>query len=344
MKVRTKTSHFTKLRKGLLILFMIALSLLAIFALGGCSTATETADSPETEAAPKGIPAERIPGIPAERISDDLSATDSSSIKPKSSHEAASTGGTLLVRFLDVGQGDAALISCDGHHMLIDGGSPSASSQLYSTLSRLGINELEVVIATHPDADHCGGLAGALNYAKCKTFYCTVSSYDTRAFNNILDHLTVPIVIPSYGDSFRLGDAEITFVNPMSAEEPRDNNGSLACVLAYGQTKFLFTGDAETESEAAMINGRYDLAVDVLKVGHHGSSTSSSPTFLDTVSPSYAVISVGDNNYGHPDSVTLDKLTKRGIQILRTDELGTITFRSDGDNVQFESTAGYVQE
>lgn len=341
MKARTKTSHFTGLRKALLVLFMIALFLVAILALGGCSTAAETADDAEAEAASTSIPAERIPGIPAERISNDLSA-DSPSVEPESPNKATPTDGTLLVRFLDVGQGDAALISCDGYHMLIDGGAPSASSQLYSILSRLGINELEAIIATHPDADHCGGLAGALNYAKCANFYCTVSSYDTRAFDNILDNLTDPIVIPSYGDSFKLGGAEITFINPMSAEKPRDNNGSLACVLAYGQTRFLFTGDAETESEAAMINGRYDLAADVLKIGHHGSSTSSSPAFLDAVAPSYAIISVGDNNYGHPDSGTLDKLSKRGIQTLRTDELGTIVFSSNGNEITFEESTALV--
>lgn len=335
-------SAFQKISSILLSAVMICAIALT---LSGCANSGDKADYPQepslTQSSEEidGIPAERIPGIPAEPISENLNESDEVDIRP-----AASLSEDAIIRFLDVGQGDSILITCNDQHLLIDGGAPSASSKVYSILQRLGINKLDVVIATHPDADHVGGLAGALNYAECDRFYCTVTEYDTRAFNNILSHLKTPITIPSYGDSFNLGNATVTFINPLSSTKASDNDGSLACILTYGSTKFLFTGDAEETAELAMQRGDYDITADVLKVGHHGSSTSSSPRFLNTVQPKYAIISVGNNSYGHPTDATLQKLAERGIEILRTDELGTITFITNGKDIFVESTTGFVEK
>ncbi len=244
--------------------------------------------------------------------------------------DAAGSADELLVRFLDVGQGDSALITLGEHSMLIDGGPSSASSELFSILTRLGITHLDCIIATHPDADHCGGLAGALNAVSCGTFYCSVTEHDTKTFNNIIKYLgDVPVTVPKAGDSFALGGATVEFVGPVRPSGDT-NNGSLVCELTYGDTSFLFTGDAEVESEAAMLASGVDLSADVLKVGHHGSGSSTSQLFLDAVSPDYAVISVGKNSYGHPTDEVLSRLQSANSTILRTDELGDITFASNG--------------
>ena len=258
------------------------------------------------------------------------------------------TGGDpadeLVVRFLDVGQGDSALVTFGEQSLLIDGGPAKASQKLYAVLEDLGITHLDHVIATHPDEDHCGGLAGALQLATCGTFYCSVTEHDTKTFGNVVQRLGgTPITVPVAGDSFALGPAMVQFVGPVTPTDDT-NNGSLVCKLTYGTTSFLFTGDAEASSETQMTDSGADLRADVLKVGHHGSNTSSSTRFLNAVAPEYAVISVGkDNNYGHPTNEALLRLQAAGAQILRTDELGTITFQSDGEQLSVTASTGKVE-
>ncbi len=250
--------------------------------------------------------------------------------------------GPLRVRFLDVGQGDAALISCNGKHMLIDGGPAKASSKLYSILRDLGITHLDYIVASHPDADHCGGLAGALNYATCDWFFCSVTQHDTKTFNNVVSYLgDVPITVPSQGATYDLGGATLQFISAPGVAGDT-NNGSLVCTLRFGEVTFLFTGDAEREAEDRLIGAPYLLDADILKVGHHGSSSSSSALFLEKVSPDYAVISVGENSYGHPTDATLDRLEAVGAQVLRTDDLGTITIETDGQAIQVSSSTDAV--
>lgn len=252
--------------------------------------------------------------------------------------------GELVVRFLDVGQGDSALVTFGEQSLLIDGGPAKASQKLYAVLEDLGITNLDYVIATHPDEDHCGGLAGALQFATCGTFYCSVTEHDTDAFGNVVQRLGgTPITVPAAGDSFALGPATVQFVGPVTPTDDA-NNGSLVCKLTYGTTSFLFTGDAEASSETQMTDSGADLRADVLKVGHHGSNTSSSTRFLNAVAPEYAVISVGkDNSYGHPTNEALLRLQAAGAQILRTDELGTITFQSDGEQLSVTASTGKVE-
>jgi competence protein ComEC len=230
--------------------------------------------------------------------------------------------------------------------MLIDGGKSSQSSRVYSILRDLGITYLDYVVASHPDADHIGATSGALQYALIGTFYCSTATSDTKTFASLVKRVTAlgkTVQIPSSGDTFMLGGAVCTFVNP-SQDLGSDNNNSLVLRLDYGQTSFLFTGDAESEEESAMMRSGANLDVDVLKVAHHGSSSSSSTAFLKAISPVYAVISVGENSYGHPTSKTLNALAAAGAQTLRTDELGTITFYSDGSNLTYTSTTGNVSD
>lgn len=261
--------------------------------------------------------------------------------EPTLSSELTATGSCepFEIYFLDVGQGDSALIICDGKAMLIDGGASGQSSKIYSFLKSHGINHLNYIVASHADADHVGGLAGALNYAKADTALCTVTEHETKSFYNFVKYLNkqgVGITVPDAGDTFSLGSASFTVIGPKRGETYSDNT-SLIIRLVYGETSFLFTGDAEYQDEQVAMKSGFPLESTVLKVGHHGSSSSSSYNFIDCVNPRYAVISVGgDNTYGHPTSRTLGQFEAGGIAVLRTDMQGDIHCTSDGTTVKFD--------
>ena len=201
--------------------------------------------------------------------------------------------GTLTVTWLDVGQGDAAVIQCDGQSMLIDGGKPEKSSYIYAWLQQHGLSYLDVIVATHVDADHIGGLSGALNYASVGTAYCPVTTGTTETFQSFVKYLAQrgkQITVPTAGETFALGGAQVQILGPLhSAEDSNDN--SIVLKVSFGATSFLFTGDAERAEEQDLLNAGVNLQSTVLKVGHHGSDTSTSYPFLRAVAPQYAVIS-----------------------------------------------------
>lgn len=244
------------------------------------------------------------------------------------------------VHFIDVGQGDSSLIICDGEAMLIDGGEASESSKIYAYLKSHGIEHLEYIVATHAHSDHIGGLSGALNYATVSTALCPVTEYDSKTFNSFVKYLGnqgVSITVPSAGDIFKLGSSTVTVLGPVKEyDEPNDT--SIVLRVDYGNTSFLFTGDAERTAEADIIDSGANLSVTVLKVGHHGSDTSTSYPFLREVMPEYAVIQVGkDNSYGHPTEDTLSKLRDADVKVYRNDLQGTIVCSSDGETVSFST-------
>ena len=243
------------------------------------------------------------------------------------------------IDFIDVGQGDATLVRCDGHYMLVDGGKAKASALIYSYLKNNGIKHLDYMVATHPDADHIGGLAGALNYATVDTAYCPVTSYDTKTFASLTKYLAKQnksLTVPSAGDVFELGSAEVTVVGPISVSTDDTNNSSIVLRIVYGKTSFLLTGDAEQDEEREIIDSGAQIESTVLKVGHHGSGSSTSYYFLREVAPEYAVMSVGaDNSYGHPTEQTLSRLRDADVKTYRTDMQGDIICTSDGRTVKF---------
>lgn len=246
---------------------------------------------------------------------------------------------TFDIYFLDVGQGDAACVICDGEAMLIDGGNRTKSSLIYSFLQAHSISHLAYIVATHPDADHVGGLAGALNYASVGKAFCTVMDYDTEPFQNFVRYLeqrNCGITIPKPGEKFYLGCALVTILYP----EPgiaRTDNTSIALRIEYGDTSFFFTGDCETEDEESILSSGLNLQSTVLKVAHHGSKHSTSSNLLNAVQPTYAVISVGgDNTYGHPTEEVLSNLKSYGAILYRTDINGDIHCTSDGSTVSFD--------
>jgi competence protein ComEC len=248
---------------------------------------------------------------------------------------------TLQVRFLDVGQADSELIQCDGKSMLIDAGTNATATSLVATLKGLGITRFDVVVGTHPHEDHIGGLDNVISSFDIGIVYMPEVSADTDTFRDVLTAIKnkgLSITTPVPGTGFDLGKAHFTIFAPNSASYDDLNNYSIVLRMDYGNTSFLFTGDAQALSEQEMLTKGFNLKVDVLKVGHHGSSTSTLPAFLKAVSPRYAVIEVGKgNDYGHPAQVTLDDLRSAGVTVYRTDLNGTVTITSDGVSLNMRS-------
>ncbi len=276
-----------------------------------------------------------------EQSTDALSSTTAAPDIVNSSETDVSfseTNSTFTVHFIDVGQADAALILCDGASMLIDGGNAADSNLIYTYLKKWDITYLDVVVNTHPHEDHVGGLAGALHYADVGIAYAPVTTYDSKAFCNFtkaLEQKNLSLTVPTVGDTFSLGSAVVTVLGPITMTE-EVNNTSIVLHITYGETSFLFMGDAEVAEEEELLAAKSLSPVTVLKVGHHGASTSTSEAFLKSVSPMYAVISVGKGNtYGHPTQQTLTRLGDAGIQVFRTDLQGDILCESDGKTVTF---------
>lgn len=242
------------------------------------------------------------------------------------------------IHFIDVGQADAALVLCDGKAMLIDGGNVADSSLIYTYLKKHNITHLDYVIGTHAHEDHIGGLAGALNYATVGVAYCPTTSYSTDAFSNFvkaLDKRGVTITVPTAGTSFNLGSA-VCKILAVNTDRSDPNNTSIVLRIEYGSTSFLFAADAERVVEQAILNSNMEISSTVLKVGHHGSDTSTSYVWLREIMPQYAVISVGKgNSYGHPTEEVLSRLRDAEVKTYRTDMQGDIICISDGTTVTF---------
>ncbi len=241
------------------------------------------------------------------------------------------------VHFIDVGQADAALILCDGKSMMIDGGNAEDSNLIYSYLKKNEISHLDYVIGTHAHEDHIGGLSGALNYATAGKVFCPTDNYDSNAFNNFKKYVEgrgTSIVIPDSSESFDLGSAKVNIIACNSDNDT--NETSIVLKITYENTSFLFTGDAERITEQKILDSGYDISSTVLKVGHHGSESSTTYPFLREIMPEYAVISVGtDNSYGHPTEQVLSRLRDAGVKLFRTDLQGDIICKSDGETVTF---------
>jgi len=252
---------------------------------------------------------------------------------------AEKTNDNLKVHFLDVGQGDSILVQFpDGENMLVDAGPPENGQYVVSYLEKKGIRKIDYLVATHPHLDHIGGLENVLETFEIGSFYMPKVTANTKAFEDALLSIEgkgLKIKTAKTGVVvLKQGNLEASFIAPADTGYDDLNNYSAIMRIQYGNTAFLLTGDAGTVSETQMIASGANLKADVLKVGHHGSSHSSSIRFLAAVSPRYAVISVGaGNDYGHPSEKTITKLRKAGIKVLRTDQLGTIIFFSDGRTV-----------
>lgn len=243
----------------------------------------------------------------------------------------------LRVHFLDVGNADAILVEFDGSFALIDAGGGPTADFVVGYLERHGVKELRYVVATHPHADHIGGMSAVLDRFDVGTLLMPDATHTTRTFErflNAIERNDVSVVVPGVGDVFYLGYAHMMVLSP-AREYVELNDMSIVIRLEYGQTSFLLTGDTTRIAEEDMVSAGLPLRSDVLKVAHHGSHTSSSYLFLREVMPKYAVITVGaDNQYGHPHNVVMSRLSDlsrtHGTQVFRSDLHGTIVFASNG--------------
>lgn len=241
------------------------------------------------------------------------------------------------VHFIDVGQADSALIECDGETMMIDGGNVADSNVVAAYLKKEDVTELNYVVCSHAHEDHVGGLSGALSVTKADNIYAPKTETNTKAYKNFkkkAEEQNVEIKHPNIGDEIQLGSSTVEFLGPVDENGKDLNSTSIVLKITYGNTSFLFTGDAESDEEEEILNSGADLKSTVLKVGHHGSRTSTSYPFLREVMPQYAVISVEKgNSYGHPNEETLSKLSDAGVEVYRTDESGDIVMTSDGNSI-----------
>ena len=245
----------------------------------------------------------------------------------------------LKVYFIDVGQADSALISQNNEYMLIDAGNNEDGPKLVSYFKSLGITKFKIVIATHAHEDHIGGMDDIINNFTIENFYMPDKITTTKTFEDVLDALEknkVAFKTPTVNDELSFQDSTIDILS-INSNADNLNDTSIVLKLKYKTTSFLFMGDASSSVEKNILDK--DIRSDVLKVGHHGSRYSTSLSFLEKVSPNYAVISSGKNNsYNHPHSEALDRLNKENVKIYRTDELGTIIVESNGTIITFTNT------
>jgi competence protein ComEC len=250
--------------------------------------------------------------------------------------------GQLEVHYIDVGQGDSIFLACGGKYMLIDAGNNDGDDRVVHYLQNLGIDELDLVVATHGDSDHIAEMDDVLNVIPAIDVWYPNYGHGTKTEERFLtaaNNCGANLYRPELGSSYSLGEATVTVLGPVKDYDSA-NDMSLVLLVQFGDNRFLFTGDMENidgaENDLVAYWGDDALKADVLKVGHHGSSTSTSYHFLRAVSPAYAVISVGEGNeYGHPKQEILNILGQAEVETYRTDEMGSIVATSDGEVITF---------
>lgn len=245
-----------------------------------------------------------------------------------------------LVHFIDVGQGDSILVESNGDYMLVDAGEEDKGDDVVKYIRSLGIEELNYVVATHPHSDHIGGMDDVIKSLKVENIIMPNMTATTKCFENMLDAVeenNVNVIIGEAGYDFNMGDFNCSIVGPVTIGDDANNN-SVVMKLAYKEDSILLTGDCSKEEERDIIESNADISADLLKAGHHGSSTSDSEEFVGRVSPEIAVISCGkDNEYGHPHKETLDTFSEYGVEVHRTDEEGTIIAECSGSGIKLTS-------
>lgn len=245
------------------------------------------------------------------------------------------------VHYIDVGQGDCSLIICDGMSLLIDAGENGHETDIINYLRLLGIKKLDYIIATHQHSDHIGGLPevmeefGADNIIMPRLTKAQTPTNSTyKAFLKAVQASDAKVIASKVGASYSLGSATFDILGPVTNDAEDINSMSVVTKVTYGENTFMFTGDAESDEEKEVVETGADLDCDVLKVGHHGSYTSSCKEFLNAVTPEICVISCGTgNDYGHPHDKAVNRIKKHTDEIYRTDICGSIVFESDGKNL-----------
>lgn len=276
--------------------------------------------------------AEEVAVDDLESVKEDIETTNLDVDEEKETVTSSDLTDTLKVHFIDVGQGDSILIDLDSEEVLIDGGGKSPGVTDY--IRKYIDGPLEVMVATHPHADHIGGLTGVLKDFQVEEIWLNGDTSTSKTYQDFMAAVNAEgaeVDQAKIGGTISTERLNFSILNPPDTLFSDVNNNSIVLRLDYGDTVFLFPGDAEKEAEASMLSAGENLWAQILKAGHHGSKTASSIEFLRKVKPDIAIISCGTGNrYGHPHDITLNNLSSLGITIYRTDESGNIIVESDG--------------
>lgn len=308
--------------------------LVLLLAISGCSSNTVSTISPAKGEASKQVQ------TPEQQAITPVKDASPTTVLP---------GQKLRVSYIDVGQADSILIQIpNGKNVLIDAGNNGDANTITSYLKKQGVSKLDIVIATHPHEDHIGSMDTVINTFGIGQVIMPKKDSTTQTYKDLIAAIQnkgLKITEAKAGLKLDLGaEVNALLLAPNSTSYEDVNNYSAVLKLSYGTNTFLFDGDAQEQSENEVVNAGFNLKADVLKVGHHGSHTSSSTAFLAKVQPKYAVISVGKgNSYGHPAQTTIDKLANIGAKIYRTDQSGTIVVESDGTNIIINAIESEVQ-
>jgi len=274
----------------------------------------------------------------------ELNLVKTQAVKPTEATITSPVNGQLKIHFIDVGQADSILIQQGNASMLIDAGNNPDSSLVKNYISQQGITKLDYVVGTHPHEDHIGGLDYVINSFEIGKIYMPKATSSTKTFQDVVNAIKakgMKATVPTVGETFKIGAAKATILAPNSSSYEDINNTSIVIKLTYGNNTFMLDGDAEDVSENEMLSKDLNVKADLWKLGHHGSSSSTTQNMLDKVDPKYAIISVGKaNTYGHPTQSTMSKLKAKNISVYRTDENGTIVVTSDGKNITFNTKPG----
>lgn len=311
---------------------IIILGLMFIFSLTGCSSTAQ--DNPSSTS-----PKQTETNQPATNDTTPQNV-NTSAVSP----DIPTVTGELKVHFIDVGQADCILVQQGNANMLIDAGNNEDNQTIKSYLDSQGVTALDIVIGTHAHEDHIGSMDTVINSFPVGKVIFPKQTTTTKTFKDFVmavKNKGLILTEPSVGSTFNLGEATVTILAPNGTGYEDANDYSIVVKVTYGNTSFLLTGDAEAASESQMGSNGSDLSATVLKVGHHGSRTSTGDSFLDKVNPKFTVISVGKgNSYGHPTKEVMNRLQARGIPAYRTDENGTIVATSNGNDVTFNTDPG----
>jgi beta-lactamase superfamily II metal-dependent hydrolase len=311
-------------RKHLIFTIFAIFAIITIFSTCGCVDQEQPV--PIATPDPTPIPTPEPTELPTQITQTPSPTTEPTPVQPGGSH--------LETHFIDVGQGDALLIQYNGKTMVVDAGDLGLGSTVVSYLRQQGVSRLEYVVATHPHADHIGGMTDVLNAFPVGRFIDSGNPHTTRTYENMLiaiDEKNIPFSVAERGQTIDLDPAlSIEILNPGPQLTGDLNEDSVVLKIEYKQIAFLLVGDAGISTENIMMQ-HHDLDSEILKVGHHGSRYSSGQSFLSAVSPEVSVIMVGEGNrYGHPADEVLDRLQAVGTQVYRTDHHGTVVISTDG--------------